>query len=57
MIANANRRPAQPAPAAAGLPPQHYIYCDNKYRSYVAATNSYTGYDGLQHRCNSPYVY
>ena len=57
-LANANRRQAQPAPApAAGLPVNHYIYCDNKYRSYVAATNTFTGYDGRQHYCVSPYVY
>jgi len=58
MIANANRRQAQPAPApAAGLPAAHYAYCDAKYRSYVIATNTFTGYDGRQHPCRSPYVY
>jgi hypothetical protein len=56
VIANANRRTVQPAPVAT-LPMDHYIYCDNKYRSYVAATNTFTGYDGRQHYCNSPYVY
>jgi hypothetical protein len=56
MLAGANRRPAQPVQPAA-LPAAHYAYCDAKYRSYVIATDSYTGYDGYQHRCNSPYVY
>ncbi len=52
-IANSNK---QPAPAA-GLPAAHYAYCDGKYKTYVIATDTYTGYDGLQHYCNSPYVY
>ena len=51
-IANSNRRSAR----AAGLPAAHYGYCDAKYKSYVIATNTYTGYDGLQHYCYSPYV-
>jgi hypothetical protein len=57
VLANANRRQAQPAPApAAGLPAAHYAYCDAKYRSYVISTNTFTGYDGRQHYCNSPYI-
>jgi hypothetical protein len=56
VIANANRRQA-PAPApAVGLPAAHYAFCDAKYRSYVIATNTFTGYDGRQHYCNSPYI-
>ena len=55
VIANANRQPVQSAPAAT-LPVDHYIYCDNRYRSYVAATNTFTGYDGRQHICYSPFV-
>ena len=54
VLAN-SRRTAQPAPAAT-LPVDHYIYCDDKYRSYVAATNTFTGYDGRQHYCISPFV-
>ncbi len=55
MIANANRRPVQQVQPA-GLPAAHYAYCDAKYRSYVIATNTFTGYDGRQHLCFSPYV-
>jgi hypothetical protein len=37
--------------------PQYYYgnnwdaYCASKYRSYKRSTGTYTGYDGLQHRC------
>lgn len=55
-IANSNKQKVQPAPAA-GLPAAHYAYCDNKYKTYVIATNTYTGYDMQPHYCNSPYVY
>lgn len=51
-IANANRRSAN----FGDFPAEHYLYCERRYRSYVAATNSFTGYDGQQHTCNSPYV-
>jgi hypothetical protein len=29
-------------------------YCSQRYRSFNAATGTYTGYDGLQHRCIAP---
>ncbi|GEM_PF-3958056 len=51
----ASRRQQAPAPAAA-LPAAHYAYCDAKYRSYVIVTNTFTGYDGRQHYCMSPYI-
>ncbi len=51
----ASRRQQAPAPAA-GPPAAHYAYCDAKYRSYVIATNTFTGYDGRQHYCVSPYI-
>jgi len=28
-----------------------HAYCASKYRSYNPRTGTYTGYDGLQHRC------
>ena len=55
VIANANRRSAQPVQPSSP-PAAHYAYCDAKYRSYVVATNSFTGYDGRQHYCISPYI-
>jgi hypothetical protein len=33
----------------------HVQWCFNRFRSYNAATDSYLGYDGFYHRCNSPY--
>jgi hypothetical protein len=33
----------------------HVQWCYNRFRSYNAATDSYLGYDGRYHRCNSPY--
>jgi hypothetical protein len=53
-IANANKN--KPAPAA-GLPTEHYLYCDKKYKTYVIATNTYTGYDMKPHYCVSPWSY
>lgn len=38
-----------------GLSPQHYQYCQNRYRSYVVQTNSYTSYSGQTRYCNSPF--
>lgn len=33
----------------------HVQWCLNRYRSYDPASDSYMGYDGYRHRCNSPY--
>jgi hypothetical protein len=33
----------------------HVQWCLNRYRSYNPRTNTYMGYDGYRHRCNSPY--
>lgn len=40
---------------AAGLPPEHYRWCDNRYRSYDYETNTFQPYNGPRRRCNSPY--
>ena len=34
---------------------RHVAWCQGRYRSYNARTNSYTGYDGRRRICNSPY--
>lgn len=34
---------------------RHVAWCQGRYRSYNVRTNTYIGYDGLQHRCNSPF--
>lgn len=33
----------------------HIEWCLARYRSYNPATNTFTGYDGLQHECRGPY--
>jgi hypothetical protein len=33
----------------------HVTWCMNRYQTYDPDSDSFTGYDGLPHRCNSPY--
>ncbi|MDQ0324815.1 Ni/Co efflux regulator RcnB [Rhodopseudomonas julia] len=33
----------------------HVAWCNDRYRSYNPRTDTYTGYDGRKHRCDSPY--
>jgi hypothetical protein len=33
----------------------HVQWCLNRFRSYDPASDTYLGYDGFRHRCNSPY--
>ena len=40
-----------------GLPSAHYAWCERRYRTYNFYTNTFTGFDGRQHYCVSPYVY
>jgi hypothetical protein len=40
---------------AYGFAGGHEAWCQAHYRSYNPATDSYVGYDGLAHRCVSPY--
>lgn len=51
-----------PAPAhsnaprrARGFSPAHYQWCDQRYRSYRAADNSFQPYNGPRRACVSPY--
>jgi hypothetical protein len=37
------------------LDDDHVDYCLDRYRSYDVRTDSFLGYDGDRHRCNSPY--
>lgn len=34
----------------------HVNWCYNRYQSYDARTDTYLGFDGLYHRCLSPYM-
>lgn len=56
--------PAPPPPPAYYPPPPAYYggwtqahvqWCYSRYRSYNAETNTFTGYDGIQRACVSPY--
>ena len=38
-----------------GRTARHVAWCQGRYRSYNPRTDTYTGYDGLQHRCRAPY--
>ena len=33
----------------------HVQWCLNRYRSYDPGSNTFMGYDGYRHRCNSPF--
>ena len=62
VIANSarrQRREAFPPPPVrrAGRSAEHVYWCDQRYRSYNIRTDTFTGYDGRQHYCNSPYPY
>lgn len=35
---------------------QHVQWCQQRYRSYDVASDSFLSYDGNRYRCNSPYV-
>ena len=35
----------------------HVQWCYDRYRSYDARSNTFMGYDGYRHECNSPYAY
>ena len=39
---------------AATVASSHVAWCDQHYRSYNQATDSYRGFDGLLYRCISP---
>jgi len=44
------------AAANAGhLPSAHYAWCDDRYRSYDADSDTFQPYNGPRRRCNSPY--
>lgn len=47
--------PAPPPVVVVGGGNAHVAWCAQRYRSYQPYSNTFTGYDGLQHYCNSPY--
>ncbi|MBP1850364.1 BA14K family protein [Rhizobium halophytocola] len=44
------------APArSAGINPKHYAWCESRYRSYDARSNTFQPYNGPRQQCTSPY--
>ena len=51
VVANSRNRPANPAPYN-----NHLAYCDGKYKTYDANTNSFMSNAGYRKPCISPYM-
>ena len=47
--------PIRDAAREAAMPAEHLAWCNDKYRSYVPETNSFTPYGGGSKPCVSPY--
>jgi hypothetical protein len=45
-----------PAANAATAGATHNAWCSQHYRSYNARTDTYLGFDGITHRCASPFT-
>ena len=56
VIASPRRGPVVYAHPAGGSR-AHVNWCLRRYRSYNIYTDTFTGFDGRQHYCNSPYIY
>lgn len=51
---------SQPSPAPVprggnGINPRHYQWCEGRYRTYDAYSNTFVNYDGMRQQCLSPY--
>lgn len=46
---------APPPPPRYRASRSHVRWCSDRYRSYNARTDTYRGFDGRNHRCNSPF--
>ena len=57
MIANSNNRRQVQQVQPAGRSPAHVNFCVNRYRSYDVYSDTFLGFDGRRHYCNSPYAY
>ena len=45
---------AAPVSVTAATVSSHVAWCEQNYRSYDPATDTFTGYDGYKYRCVSP---
>ncbi|MDH4441923.1 MAG: BA14K family protein [Rhizobium sp.] len=48
-------QPRAVAPRAGNINPQHYQWCQNRYRSYDGSSNTFQPYNGPRQQCLSPY--
>ena len=55
VIAPEPVRPHRVRPVAPRSAGAHVDWCFDRYRSYTARTDTFTGYDGVVRRCRSPY--
>ncbi len=55
VIAPEPVRPHRVRPVAPRSASAHVDWCFDRYRSYNARTDTFTGYDGVVRRCRSPY--
>lgn len=51
---------SQPSPAPVprggnGVNPRHYQWCEGRYRTYDAYSNTFVNYNGMRQQCLSPY--
>jgi hypothetical protein len=55
VIAPEPVRPGRVRPVAPHRSSAHVEWCFDRYRSYNARSDTFTGYDGVVRRCRSPY--
>lgn len=54
-IASEPRREPPPPAYRSGINPRHYQWCEERYRTYDAYSNTFVTYDGSRVQCYSPY--
>jgi hypothetical protein len=55
IIGGAIANQPRAVPRAGNINPQHYRWCQNRYRSYDSYSNTFQPYNGPRQQCLSPY--
>lgn len=55
IIGGAIANQPRAVPRAGNINPQHYQWCQNRYRSYDSYSNTFQPYNGPRQQCLSPY--
>ncbi len=55
IIGGAIANQPRAVPRAVNINPQHYQWCQNRYRSYDSYSNTFQPYNGPRQQCLSPY--